>query len=293
MTLPKSSNPFMEIKVRSLILRFILIIFILIFGLAAIQIITGTTQSENRELSGMLIYIFMFTSLSIWQLIELKRHHIKLSDVVGRLPSKQKWLPLVGLVILLLFFSAGAYLLSLYLISLISPSFVEILLSNAGKGSLPHKDSPFFDSFIAAFALAIVAPITEEFLFRGIIFQRWASKWGIRTSLLLSSLLFGVGHANILGATVVGLVLGILYIKTRSLLVPIACHALNNSIVVFIGLLSTASSSPRATYGVPQLQSNWWTGVVILALTLPILLRFIIKNFPRKDTAIPYCLNRG
>ncbi len=44
-------------------------------------------------------------------------------------------------------------------------------------------------------------------------FQRWASKWGIRTSLLLSSLLFGVGHANVLGATVVGLVFGILYIK--------------------------------------------------------------------------------
>ncbi len=51
-----------------------------------------------------------------------------------------------------------------------------------------------------------------------------------------------------------------------------------------MGLLSTASKTPRVAYDIAQLQSNWWTGAIILAFTLPILLRFIIKNFPRKDT---------
>ncbi len=91
--------------------------------------------------------------------------------------------------------------------------------------------------------------------------------------------------------SVLGIILGALYIKTRSLIVPIAFHALNNIIAVLPQLLPRNSSSSTSTLTLQSLQSSWWIGVVMMGISLPLLLRFLWKNYPRKDTSIPYLTN--
>lgn len=85
----------------------------------------------------------------------------------------------------------------------------------------------------AILSSVIAAPILEEILFRGLIFESCAERWGRGVGLVLSALLFGVIHivpVQVINAFVVGLILGYVYLRTRSLLSVIIIHAFNNAI---------------------------------------------------------------
>ncbi|MCR4674413.1 MAG: CPBP family intramembrane metalloprotease [Lachnospiraceae bacterium] len=82
---------------------------------------------------------------------------------------------------------------------------------------------------------AIAVPILEELLFRGIVCNQlsfWFKPW---VGILISSILFGIMHFNViqfLYAFIVGLILGVSYIKTHNLVIPILGHGLTNLIVI-------------------------------------------------------------
>lgn len=79
----------------------------------------------------------------------------------------------------------------------------------------------------------VAAPILEEILFRGVIFESCAERWGKGVGLVVSALLFGVIHiipVQVINAFVVGLILGYVYLRTRSLVSVIIIHAFNNAI---------------------------------------------------------------
>lgn len=86
----------------------------------------------------------------------------------------------------------------------------------------------------AAFTAIISAPILEELLCRGVLFEVLNRRWGVRISILASSLFFGLLHignlANAVVAIVAGLIFGALYVRTSSLYVTIIIHAINNAL---------------------------------------------------------------
>jgi uncharacterized protein len=79
---------------------------------------------------------------------------------------------------------------------------------------------------------AVAAPLFEEFLFRGFLLPsltRYVPVWG---SIGLSGLLFGVAHlsfSEIIPLTTLGIILGVVYTRTRNLLAPMLLHSLWNS----------------------------------------------------------------
>ena len=78
---------------------------------------------------------------------------------------------------------------------------------------------------------ALVAPVCEEVFFRGFLLPGIARAMPIWAAVIVSSLLFGVAHAD-LGSlaplVVIGLLLGVVRWKTRSLWPAIFLHTLNN-----------------------------------------------------------------
>ncbi|MGH4118010.1 CPBP family intramembrane glutamic endopeptidase [Clostridium sp.] len=87
---------------------------------------------------------------------------------------------------------------------------------------------------------SIVAPIIEEILFRGIILRGLLMKYSVKKSIIVSALLFAIIHMNpwqFLGAFSAGILLGWLYLKTRSIVPCILGHALNNSLEFIITLV--------------------------------------------------------
>ena len=80
----------------------------------------------------------------------------------------------------------------------------------------------------------ILIPIVEEIIFRGLIFNRIKHQYNFPAGLLISSVLFGIYHGNIVQAiyaTLLGIFLGFAYHKTKSILIPIFIHMSSNTFV--------------------------------------------------------------
>lgn len=87
-----------------------------------------------------------------------------------------------------------------------------------------------------ALPISLLAGFGEEMLFRGVV-QTVLGDWlGLPTGLLLSALLFGLVHyistPYFLLATGMGLYMGLLYLWSDNLLLPIVVHALYDWIVI-------------------------------------------------------------
>lgn len=92
----------------------------------------------------------------------------------------------------------------------------------------------------AVLSTIVAAPILEEVLFRGLIFESCSERFGRGVGLFLSALLFGVIHVvpvQVINAFVVGLILGYIYLRTRSLVSVIIIHAVNNAIAYITAVL--------------------------------------------------------
>ena len=87
----------------------------------------------------------------------------------------------------------------------------------------------------------VMAPLCEEILFRGILQDALTTKYGPLRGILIASAVFGVIHLipqQAINAFFVGIVLGYVYYRTRSLVPVIAIHAINNAVSYFTWMLS-------------------------------------------------------
>lgn len=83
----------------------------------------------------------------------------------------------------------------------------------------------------------IIAPITEEVIFRGLVFG-YLRRWGLTAALLISTALFAALHLPTLPVTQIvgGMVFAIAYHIEDSLIVPIVIHMLGNLAIFTLSL---------------------------------------------------------
>lgn len=113
------------------------------------------------------------------------------------------------------------------------------LMENAFKVNGP------LDGIILIFVVVVGAPIVEELLFRGVLFEEVRKETSFKLTIFLTALAFGIYHFNILqtpNTFCMGLVLGYVYYKTRSIKASIIVHATNN-ILVMIPILDQGLSA--------------------------------------------------
>lgn len=101
---------------------------------------------------------------------------------------------------------------------------------------------------IGVLTIVLIGPLSEEIIFRhgmlGGMLRRGVNPW---ITILVSSLLFGIIHWNpiqILFASVLGVMLGILYTKSKSILPSLLYHIINNSISVVVMWISGKEQDP-------------------------------------------------
>lgn len=117
----------------------------------------------------------------------------------------------------------------------------------------------------------IVAPITEELIFRGVTLHFANRHIPFYLANLLQAVLFGVYHGNLVQgvyAGVLGLVLGFIYQKFRTIYAPILLHMLVNASAFFAMLLPKTKGS----YGI----------IVTIGFLLMILAYHRIKSINKK-----------
>jgi membrane protease YdiL (CAAX protease family) len=88
-----------------------------------------------------------------------------------------------------------------------------------------------------AVTVCLIAPIVEEMLFRGIVLRSFLHQYSTRNAVVFSALLFGAAHLNIyqfLAGSLLGLLLGWLYERTRTLWPCILLHGAYNSGIAWL-----------------------------------------------------------
>ena len=223
--------------------------------------------------SDIAVYISDLILVS-WIGFVLVRNRISFRSLFGDIPVGYIWILLVPLTILMVGFSIGSIPVTWYPISMLDPQFVEELLSQDISNSR-------LNLFIF---IVVLAPVIEELIFRGLIFSRLSVKWNNRWAILGTSVIFGFLHLDPIGAFVFSIISCLLYIQTRSLIVPIALHSLNNLIAWILSGISSAE-----TARVDELIS---LGLLALAITAPLVGLVIFKLWPSVDQIIPYNVNK-
>lgn len=92
-----------------------------------------------------------------------------------------------------------------------------------------------FGIYGAFLKVAIIAPIIEELIFRGVIMHGLMRNYSKFTAVFVSALLFALFHLNpwqFPATFILGLLLGILMVRTRNIFLCIAGHSLNNALVL-------------------------------------------------------------
>jgi len=129
----------------------------------------------------------------------------------------------------------GGYLAAVPIVFLTSILVQFVLKGHGGSNALlpilvESQDS--VAKFILWTTLAIAAPFFEELLFRGFLLPSLTKFLPFWAALSLSGFCFAVAHLNlsdILPLTVLGMVLGFVYMRSQNLLAPMLLHALWNS----------------------------------------------------------------
>lgn len=105
----------------------------------------------------------------------------------------------------------------------------------------------------------------------------------------MSALLFSILHADIVGTFFFSFVLSVLYIRTKSLLIPISIHMANN----FIALVIEVAEMPiqevpqhGTHYVLHESEALWLMAAAVLII--PWAINIVWKNFPKESWRVPY-----
>jgi membrane protease YdiL (CAAX protease family) len=113
--------------------------------------------------------------------------------------------------------------------------------------------------FLSFILLVLVAPWTEELIFRGFVFNGFRKRYQPRNAVILSALGFSILHLNpyqLFGTFVLGLLLGWVRLRTGSLWPCIFLHAVFNGLV-FVVLVLPVEIPGYNLSGVHRFQP-WW-----------------------------------
>lgn len=203
---------------------------------------------------------------AVW--IGWQQRHLRLSLAAwtGPSPTGDDWKKL-RIVLPLMLISLGATWLVYVPLSYLFPRFVtDFIITDSPAMFVPGR---MLNNIGVALLVVVVAPVVEEILFRGFLLHRWAYKWGTHRAILATSLAFGILHADVLGHTVFGVVMCLLYVSSGTLRLPIAAHMLNNALATVVA--ASALSQKQKTYSLAEFQSNWWVGVICLIAGLALM----------------------
>lgn len=113
---------------------------------------------------------------------------------------------------------------------------------NDSMNSMGIQPPTFEASFILFIMLTVIAPVFEEFIFRGAVLH-FLQPYGNGIAIFVSALAFGIYHGNFMQffyATVLGIALGYVTVATKSLFCSTLLHAMFNSISGIILIFSSS-----------------------------------------------------
>jgi uncharacterized protein len=292
-------NPFARIKVRHILGWYLLLGMGIYLQIVTIGYARGIKFDSKLTLDPLIekllgIYLSILLLGLVWRQCRLAG--IEMKYLVGKVPDRYQWWPLVGLAIASVVFSIGVFRIFYYPLSFVVPSFVEqILNENRNSRILITASKTFFPAlyylFLAIYSCAI-SPILNAYFGTSILLHRWAAKWGNTTAIIaIFLLLITFGYKYFITGIITTLIYIILYLKTHSLLALIIFMALRNLIWTMWDLSYSIFFEDRSGSILDVFRSQIQLGILFFALSAPWVIGFIYKNWSVLKGPLPYFAN--
>jgi len=189
-------------------------------------------------------------------------------------PSPSSW---VGTVVLLV----PPVLLTVPLIILLDDGLMAVLhrifpMSAWEQQAFSQMMAPELPAIVA---VCVLAPVLEEMLFRGVLLRGFLARYPRGVAIAYSSLFFGAAHLNVYQfflAFWLGLILGWLFERSRSLIPCIALHGATNAAVL---VLSTVAEKDGQSV-LDTLPASVWLAAIVAAALGTWLLRRLLARAP-------------
>ncbi|HPE76789.1 MAG TPA: type II CAAX endopeptidase family protein [Draconibacterium sp.] len=135
--------------------------------------------------------------------------------------------------------------------------------------------------------VAVVAPIVEELIFRGLILQGFRRNYNAFTAVFMSALLFALFHLNpwqFPATFVLGLLLGWIMLRTNNILLAILGHSINNFLVL-LSLTYWQEIRSHAFYLMGK-EKVYLTSILVVLLSLILIFLFSSKLIKNKNIPV-------
>lgn len=215
--------------------------FILSFGYAFKQAMAGV-QPLPEDVTAYIVskvnlmVIINYTVLPLITVILFAIRKVKVREYIKTAKLDLKMIPMI------VCFALATQLVSGLLITGLN------MIVSTQSGMEAMQDAIQSDNIVLGFiALAIFAPVVEEFFFRGVIFTKLKNHMNVKVALFIQAAFFSFVHLNLaqmLPTLLLGIVTGILYLKYKDIKVPILLHMVYNTYAVIVGNL------PESAYAV-------------------------------------------
>lgn len=187
----------------------------------------------NSLYAGVLMgFIMAVIFTTVVYLFCIKRYKLSWRDIGIRKLSWKDFLWTFGAVIFLIVVSIAVLMIM---------EKMGISFENS-KTETVQNDKSIYSFCIAVIGAAVISPIYEEILYRGVFYTFFRDKYGIWGGVLISSIIFTVVHIPTYNTLPVnffsGVVFAWLYEKTNSILSAMIAHALFNFIAVLLTFMS-------------------------------------------------------
>jgi uncharacterized protein len=202
-----------------------------------VSISLAATAGRSKAFYTLAYYLLM-AGTGLFVLYQAVKPYAPLPEDWFRLTGKRNWVV----------WGLGGYFVALPLMFVVSLLNQQIWQGQGGSNPLLQivlEEGDPVALLIFFLTAAVAAPIFEEILFRGFLLPsltRYLPVWG---AIALSGLIFAMAHlslAEVLPLATLGVVLGIVYTRSRGLLASMLLHSLWNS-VTMIGLFILGSGA--------------------------------------------------
>ncbi len=248
--------------------KFLLLLFGVFFSYILLVVIVGESGAPQNliYILQILFYVVLFFAFFNRGLTSQEQKKVLTSD------KKTFSLPLMMAP-----FFIGSLVSVLYglVIQFLFPSLFESYLGASESIELMIEQAGYLQIGMIFLAIVVLAPIVEEILFRGILFNLIARRKSTLFAMITSSLIFGFLHAETMVPTaVIGFVLCFIYHKTGNLYLAMGAHAFNNLIAFVMPLLLAQASETSALVSVLGVLLLLANGVITILFA-----RYLIKNW--------------
>ncbi|WP_391122474.1 CPBP family intramembrane glutamic endopeptidase [Psychrobacillus sp. L3] len=242
-------------------------------------------QFSDEFISRIMIIIILYIVPILWFIRRLQRNSSSIRAFFLKI-NPVKIRTMVASAIMPMIFGLGIMLLLTALFIVIIPE-----TTTGFEGVLSSQKLKIWLFIFKLITLVFIGPVCEEIIFRGYLLGRLNAKFGIKKGIILSSIIFGVLHLeNAFGITIFAIILSVLYIKTRSLIVPIIVHMSFNTIVAvrdIYFILVFGNQSVQSTETPLPLIPTFILSLILIIIGLLWIIPFLKNNWKSVEKGYP------